>query len=62
MRKVVVTGPGSGRIGSGELVAALLGAALVDALVLLIHPLVLGSGRPQGLPGSCAGISGAGAP
>ena len=31
-------------LGSGELVAALLRADLVDELVLLIHPLVLGSG------------------
>jgi len=55
-------GPDLAVIGSGELVAAPLGAALAEAPVLLIHPLVLGSGRPQGLPGSCAGISGAGAP
>jgi dihydrofolate reductase len=34
-----------GVLGSGELVRALLGAGLVDELVLTIHPLVLGSGR-----------------
>jgi len=44
-------GPDLAVIGSGELVAALLRAALVDALVLLIHPLVLGSGRRL-FPGS----------
>ncbi len=32
-------------IGSGELVRSLLTAGLVDVLTLLIHPLVLGSGR-----------------
>jgi dihydrofolate reductase len=32
-------------IGSGELVHALLGADLIDEFILLIHPLVLGSGR-----------------
>jgi dihydrofolate reductase len=32
-------------LGSGELVQALLQRGLVDALVLTIHPLVLGSGR-----------------
>ena len=32
-------------LGSGELVRALLRAGLVDELLLLIHPLVLGSGR-----------------
>jgi dihydrofolate reductase len=32
-------------IGSGELVRSLLGAGLIDEYVLLIHPLVLGSGR-----------------
>lgn len=31
--------------GSGTLVRSLLGKGLVDELVLLIHPLVLGSGR-----------------
>ncbi|WP_243063317.1 dihydrofolate reductase family protein [Humibacter sp. RRB41] len=31
-------------LGSGELVRSLLAAALVDTLVLLIHPLVLGTG------------------
>ena len=32
-------------LGSGELVQSLLRRGLVDAFVLLIHPLVLGSGR-----------------
>src|SRR5215471_14731686 len=32
-------------LGSGELVRSLLRCGLVDELVLLIHPLVLGSGR-----------------
>ncbi len=32
-------------LGSGELFAALLGAKLVDELLLTIHPLVLGAGR-----------------
>ena len=32
-------------LGSGELVRSLLSAQLVDEFVLLIHPLVLGSGR-----------------
>jgi dihydrofolate reductase len=38
-------GPDLTVLGSGELVAALTGAALVDVFVLLIHPQVLGSGR-----------------
>ena len=32
-------------LGSGELVESLMRADLVDEYVLLIHPLVLGSGR-----------------
>jgi dihydrofolate reductase len=32
-------------IGSGELVRSLMGRALIDEFLLLIHPLVLGSGR-----------------
>jgi len=46
-------GPDLAVLGSGELVAALTGAALVDVFVLLIHPLVLGTGRrlfPGGTP------------
>ncbi len=42
-------------LGSGELVGSLLAAQLVDELVLLIHPLVLGAGRrlfPDGGPGA----------
>ncbi len=34
-----------GIMGSGELIAALLAADLIDELLLMIHPLVLGSGR-----------------
>jgi dihydrofolate reductase len=40
-------------LGSGELARALAGAGLVDQYILLIHPLVLGSGRrlfESGLP------------
>ena len=40
-------------LGSGELVQSLMRNGLVDELVLLIHPLVLGSGRrlfTEGLP------------
>ena len=32
-------------MGSGELVQSLMRANLIDEYVLLIHPLVLGSGR-----------------
>jgi dihydrofolate reductase len=32
-------------LGSGELVRSLMRANLVDEFVLLIHPLILGSGR-----------------
>jgi dihydrofolate reductase len=42
-----------GVLGSGELVRSLMRANLVDEYVLLIHPLVLGSGRrlfPDGGP------------
>ncbi len=35
-------------LGSGELVQSLMRRHLVDEYVLLIHPLVLGSGRPAG--------------
>jgi dihydrofolate reductase len=38
-------GPDLAVIGSGQLVGALARAALVDEFVLLIHPLVLGTGR-----------------
>jgi dihydrofolate reductase len=34
-----------GVLGSGELVRSLMGHGLIDRYVLLIHPLVLGSGR-----------------
>ncbi len=34
-----------GVMGSGELIASLLAAGLVDEFLLMIHPLVLGSGR-----------------
>jgi dihydrofolate reductase len=47
--------PGAGMtiLGSGELVRSLADAGLVDEYVLLIHPLVLGTGRrlfAEGLP------------
>jgi dihydrofolate reductase len=32
-------------MGSGELIAALLAADLIDELLLMIHPLALGNGR-----------------
>jgi dihydrofolate reductase len=32
-------------LGSGELIATLLARGLIDEFVLLIHPLVLGSGK-----------------
>ena len=38
-------GPGIGVLGSGELVRTLMAHDLVDEYVLLIHPLVLGTGR-----------------
>lgn len=46
-------GPDLAVIGSGELVASLARHGLVDEYVLLIHPLVLGTGRrlfPRGTP------------
>jgi dihydrofolate reductase len=44
-----------GVLGSGELVQSLMRRNLVDRFVLMIHPLVLGSGRrlfPDGGPGA----------
>ena len=32
-------------MGSGELIASLIGADLIDEYLLMVHPLVLGSGR-----------------
>jgi dihydrofolate reductase len=46
-------GPDIAVLGSGELVGALMRRDLVDRYVLMIHPLVLGSGRrlfPDGGP------------
>ena len=42
-------------LGSGVLIGSLMAAKLVDEFILLIHPLVLGSGRrlfPDGGPGA----------
>jgi dihydrofolate reductase len=46
-------GPDIGVLGSGELLASLMAHGLVDELLLMIHPLVLGAGRrlfADGLP------------
>jgi dihydrofolate reductase len=40
-------------LGSGELLQSLMRANLVDEYVLLIHPLVLGSGQKLFRDGSC---------
>ena len=48
-------GPDIAVLGSGELIQSLRSRNLIDAYVLLIHPLVLGSGRrlfPDGGPSS----------
>jgi len=50
-------GPDIGVLGSGALVRSLMGHDLIDAYVLLIHPLILGTGQklfPDG--GSRAGL------
>ncbi|HEY1238567.1 MAG TPA: dihydrofolate reductase family protein [Solirubrobacterales bacterium] len=43
-------------IGSGELVGSLIGRRLIDEYLLLIHPLVLGSGRRLFTDGSVASL------
>lgn len=42
--------------GSGELVKSLIGPGLIDEYLLMIHPLVLGSGRRLFAPGSRADL------
>lgn len=54
-------GPGSDLtiLGSGELIRSLASAGLVDEYALIVHPLVLGSGRrlfPEGLPRTGMGL------
>jgi dihydrofolate reductase len=47
------SGPDLGILGSGVLVQSLMRHNLIDTYVLMIHPLVLGSGRrlfPDGIP------------
>jgi dihydrofolate reductase len=46
-------GPDIAVLGSGELIRSLMGHSLIDRFLLMIHPLVLGSGRrlfPDGSP------------
>jgi dihydrofolate reductase len=43
-------------IGSGELVRSLIGRGLIDEYLLLIHPLVLGSGRRLFADGNVASL------
>ena len=52
-------GPDIGVLGSGELVRTLIAHDLVDEYLLLIHPLVLGTGRrlfPIGVPVADLGL------
>lgn len=46
-------GPGMALLGSGSLVAPLAAARLIDELQVVVHPIVLGSGRTMfaGVPG-----------
>ena len=43
--KALPDGPGLTLLGSGELLRALLAEGLVDELLLLVHPIVLGTGQ-----------------
>jgi dihydrofolate reductase len=43
--KALPDGPGLTLLGSGELLRALLAEDLVDELLLLVHPIVLGAGQ-----------------
>ena len=52
--EALLDGPGLTLLGSGQLLRALLAEALVEELLLLVHPIVLGAGQrlfaEEGLP------------